>query len=182
MFALLHRPFRVASHFDVPVSSLANGWSPVTRQSDASLYLGSRRVPGYMKVWLRKPSSADATSALSTSTLWCGSVWTSPPAYVHPLPHVAQWESKSHAEEKKHLPNSVFMLSQWWSMTGSYICYCNTAWVTTKQRNNVIAVKLLLELVRGRSGPSEGSRAGLPAAACLPRRRGRQRHEKAIDL
>lgn len=166
MFALLHRPFRVPSHFDVPVSSLANGWSPVTRQSDASLYLGSRQVPGYIKVWLRKPSSADATSALSTSTLWCGSVWTSPPACVHPLPHVAQWESKSHGEEKKHLLNSVSMLSQWWSMTGSYICYCNTAWVTTKQRNNVIVVKTFAGVSPGAIWPQWRQR-GRAASSCL---------------
>lgn len=121
---------------------------------------------GYIKVWLQKPSSADATSALSTSTLWCGSVWTSPPACVHPLPHVAQWESKSHGEEKKHLLNSVSMLSQWWSMTGSYICYCNTAWVTTKQRNNVIVVKTFAGVSPGAIWPQWRQR-GRAASSCL---------------
>lgn len=94
------------------------------------------------------------------------------PDRVHALSHVAHWESKSCREEKKHLVNSVFVPSQRWPTARPYRCYCNAALITTNQRNTATVVKLLLDLVRKKAGPGEGSGAGLLAAACSPRRRG----------
>lgn len=90
------------------------------------------------------------------------------------LPHLTMslccilLHNKSRGEEKKHLAHSLFMPSQWRSVARSCQRHCNTAPVTANQRNNLIMVKLLLELVWGRPGPGKGCRTGLPAAAGSP--------------